>query len=305
MNLQQLNCAVEIARSRSISKASENLHINQSLLKNLIKELESEFSITIFTCSSRGILPTKKGEEFLLYAQEILNRVNQVENLYKKASESHHIRISAPISCYIAQAFVSFIQQLSYNVKNKVSYYGTINSQNTMNKIVSHECSIGIIRYLESYEDYFLHYIEKNDLLAMPLWRFKHQLLVSQDNPLSQKDEIQPTDLEGLIEISHGDPLTSDQTIIQMNVKAPEIVVNEKQSQFELLCQIPQAFMWADPTPHNILMRYPLVQRKCSFINHYCNDVLIYRKGYSLTADEQMFVQKVREEIAALESSAD
>ena len=53
MNLQHLKYAVEVARSRSISKAAESLYISQPFLSKAIRELESDIGIDIFNRTSR------------------------------------------------------------------------------------------------------------------------------------------------------------------------------------------------------------------------------------------------------------
>ena len=308
MNLQQLKYAVEVARSRSISRAAENLYTSQPFLSKAIRELEEDIGIDIFKRTSRGVIPTKKGEEFLVHAQALLDHVDQVETLYKvTAREEYHVEITVPISCYIAQAFVSFLQELSGKARIKVDYQEA-NSMTAISRVAEHDSNIGIIRYQEDYEDYFLRYAERKELITKPLWRFQYHLVLSRDNPLSQKEKIQPADLEDLIEISHGDPTvpslpaSAQMAMKQRSASSREIVVYERQSQFELLCQIPQTYMWASPTPRIVLDRYPLVQRSCGFAGSYSKDVLIYRKGYRLTAEDRLFIQKVKQEISGLEA---
>jgi hypothetical protein len=131
---------------------------------------------------------------------------------------------------------------------------------------------------------------------------------MSKSNPLAHTERIEPEDLENLIEISHGDPTVPAlpvSMLMEMKQKdavSREIVVYERQSQFELLCEIPNTYMWASPTPSSILERYPLVQRTCEIPGNLYKDVFIYRKGYRLTREDSLFLQKVQEEIAALES---
>ena len=48
MKLTQLKYIVEVAETGKISKAAENLYLSQPSLTAAIKELESEFDITIF-----------------------------------------------------------------------------------------------------------------------------------------------------------------------------------------------------------------------------------------------------------------
>lgn len=177
-----------------------------------------------------------------------------------------------------------------------------------IDRVVAHDSNIGIIRYQEDYEDYFLRYVESKDLIAKPLWRYAYQLVMSKESLLAGKSQIDPGDLDGLIEISHGDPTVPSlptSMLIEMRQRDAtprEIVVYERQSQFELLCEIPKTYMWASPTPRSVLERYPLVQKKCALPGNHYKDVLIYRKGYRLTAEDRLFIQKVQEEIASLEA---
>ena len=45
MNIQQLRCIVEIARVGSITKAAENLYMNQPNLSRTVIEFEKEYGV--------------------------------------------------------------------------------------------------------------------------------------------------------------------------------------------------------------------------------------------------------------------
>ena len=85
MNLIHLKYAVEIAKTKSISRAAENLYMGQPNLSRAVKELEDSLNITIFQRNSKGITITPEGEEFLHYARRILNQVEEVEAIYKES----------------------------------------------------------------------------------------------------------------------------------------------------------------------------------------------------------------------------
>ena len=83
MNIVHLKYAVEIARTKSISKAAENLYMAQPNLSRAVKELEEALGITIFKRTSKGITVTPEGEEFLRYAKRIISQVEEVEAIYQ------------------------------------------------------------------------------------------------------------------------------------------------------------------------------------------------------------------------------
>ncbi len=87
VNLQHLKYVVEVEKTGSITQAAQNLYMGQPNLSKAIKELEKNLGIVIFKRTSKGVLPTAQGEEFLRYAKSILDQVQRMENLYRSAGE--------------------------------------------------------------------------------------------------------------------------------------------------------------------------------------------------------------------------
>ena len=79
MNILHLKYAVEIAKTGSLNKAAENLYMGQPNLSRAIRELETSLGITIFERTSRGMIVTADGEEFLQYARRILAQIDEME----------------------------------------------------------------------------------------------------------------------------------------------------------------------------------------------------------------------------------
>ncbi len=306
MDIQHLKYAVEIERHKSISKAAEKLYVSQPFLSKAIRELEKDIGVDIFNRTSRGVVPTKKGEEFLYRAKEILADMEALELHFRdNPSESIRIEISVPIACYISNAFVDFVKELGGGREIKVDYRET-NTMSTIHHVSARDCNIGIVRYQTCFEDYYLRHIESKDLELVPIWDFKYHLVMSKANPLADLEHISTDDLQGLIEISHGDPTVpalSASMLMELRrrvTNSREIVVYERQSQFELLCAMPETYMWASPTPKSVFETYPLTQKSCDFPNNEYRDVLIYRKGYRLTDEDKLFIRKVNETINSL-----
>ena len=97
MNILHLKYAVEVAKTKSISKAAENLYMGQPNLSRAIKELEESLGITIFDRTPKGITLTPQGEEFLQYARRIISQVDEVEQMYKnRASGKQKFSVCVP-----------------------------------------------------------------------------------------------------------------------------------------------------------------------------------------------------------------
>lgn len=307
MDIRHLKYALEVERYGSISKTAERLYVSQPFLSKLIRDLEDDLGFDIFNRSSRGVEPTKKGKEFLMRARAVTTGFDDLESAYQTSRrEELSFDITVPIACYVSHAFVDFIAELGAREKLRVDYRET-NTISAIERVAAQESTIGIIRYQTQYEDYFLRYAEGKDLVVRPLWEFDYHLIVSKLSPLARKELVEFSDLEELIEISHGDPevpalpVSIMQEHRRRDSARREIVVYERQSQFELLCEIPQTYMWASPTPESIFATHPLIQIKCSLPGiSSCKDALIYRRGYSLTQEDRLFVRKVKEVIQTL-----
>jgi len=290
--------ALEVARTGSLNKASQILLVAQPNLSRFIKELEADLGIVIFDRSVKGMTVTPEGQEFLGYARNIIRQIDQVEGLYKNpAAPKQRFSISVPRACYISEAFAQFSRGLGEQPAEL--FYKETNSQRTIRNILEHDFSLGIIRYAQNYEQYFSALMEEKELHSEMICEFTYQLIMSAEHPLAQKEKIAFSDLRPYIEIAHADPYVPSLPLSRVvkeeqlgNVER-HIFVYERASQFELLAENPQTFMWVSPPPQKILDRYGLVRRTCEDNQKVYRDVLVYRKGYRLTALDHAFITEL------------
>ncbi len=309
MKVEHLKYALEVEKTGLISKAAENLYMNQPHLSKAIRELEENIGITIFNRTPKGVVPTKDGAEFLVYARNIVSQIDEVENMYKhRDSDTHKFDVSVPMACYVAQAFIEFVTELSDSKSIDISYHET-NSLVAINSVVNNDNNIAIIRYQTIYEKYFLQFLEEHDLASEQLWEFEYQLIMSVQNPLAMEKQIEYSDLDEYIEITHGYltipsiPAAKAREIMRQNKEKKEIAVFERESQFELLRNIHTTYMWTSPTPANILNTMPLVEKKCNVEHNRYKDVLIYKNGYKMSRQEKHFMSHVKKVIQKLRKS--
>lgn len=301
MNMVHLKYAVEVARTRSISKAAENLYMGQPNLSRAIKELEETLGITIFERTPRGILVTPDGEEFLQYARRIVAQVDEVEELYRTGkTEKQKLSVCVPRASYISQALGEFARTIRTDRPAEIFYKET-NSMRTINNVVKEEYNLGIIRYQTPFHPYFERMFAEKHLNSAMITEFSYLLLVSRESPLAVKEQIRSEDLAPYIEISHADPYVPSLPLIdakkaEMSEHVDKhIFVFERGSQFGLLSAVPTTFMWVSPVPPALLSSYGLVQRRCAIPEKVYRDVLIWRENYKRTPLDNEFVQKVQE----------
>ena len=295
LNILHMKYAVEVAKLGSLNKASESLLIAQPNISRSIKELEADLGITIFNRSAKGMELTPEGEEFINYAQNILKQIDEVDKIYKNASpRKQKFSISVPRACYISEAFAKFSQCLT-NAPAEVFYEET-NSQRTVNNVLTKDYKLGIIRYAENYDKFFKSMLEEKGLGYEMIAEFSYVLIMSKNNPLAEKDIITFDDLAPYVEIAHADPYVPTLPLAKVvkdelpdNVER-RIFIFERASQFDLLSENPETFMWVSPASQKILDRYGLVQKKCVDNKKVYKDVLIFREGYKLSTLDKEFI---------------
>lgn len=300
MNILHMKYAVEVARLGSLNKASEALLIAQPNISRSIKELEADIGISIFNRSAKGMLLTPEGEEFIGYAQSILKQIDEVEKHYKHGSpRKQKFSISVPRACYISEAFAEFSKCLSYDPAE--IFYKETNSQRTINNVLNNDYKLGIIRYAENYDKFFKAMLAEKGLAYEVIAEFTYVIIMSKDNPLAEKEEIVFDDLPPYVEIAHADPYVPSMPLSKVvKEELPDnidrrIFIFERASQFDLLSENSDTFMWVSPASQRILDRYGLVQRKCVDNKKIYKDVLIYRDGYRLSELDKQFITKLCE----------
>jgi DNA-binding transcriptional LysR family regulator len=293
--------AIEIERTRSITKAAENLYMAQPNLSKAIKELEDTVGFTIFERNSKGVIPTGKGLEFLVYARKILDEMEHIHKLTDAENlERQSFSISIPRGSYIAAGFTKFAGELDFEKEININIQET-NSISTINNVIDNKFNLGIIRYQTMYENYYVDYLADKHLSCDQIWEFEYLALMSKHHALAKDEDVEFCRLKSYIEIIHGDTVVPYLNAAELRYPSSEaipkkrIYLYERCNQFELLSSLPTTYMWVSPIPDKLLKRHELIQRKCVFPNNRYKDVLIYPKGYSFTALDKKFIDRIFE----------
>ena len=304
MNTLHLKYAVEVEKTGSISKAAENLFMNQPHLSKTIKELEDSLGVVIFKRSTKGVVPTRRGREFLNYAKKILAQVEEIESLYKPEDASTVcFDVAVPRASYISFAFTEFLRTLEEVRDFRVNYRET-NALSVIKDVFEMENSLGIVRYQLADEYYYMDMLRERELAFEPILEFEYLALMSEGHPLAAKRNADIGDFMRYTEIVHGDrffptlPRGESRAEAQAGEDRREIALYERGSQMEILARVPGTYMWVSPMPPEVLSRFSLVQKRCPSADNRHKDILIYRNGYSLSAEALAFIDKLRETAA-------
>ncbi len=291
--------AVVVAETKSINKAAELLYVGQPTLSRAIKELETGLGVAIFERSAKGMFLTPDGETFVRYAKTVLEQVDAIEEMFKKGRASKkRFSVSVPRASYITEAFAAFSTLIEKNSPIEIFYKET-NSMRTLRNVLQDNYKLGIVRYAENYDKYYKAMMEEKGLEHELVTKFRYVLLMNKNSPLAKKESITYDDLKDKIEIAHADPYVPSLPLAQIKKEElPDnsegrIFVFERASQFELLSSNEETFMWVSAIPQKLLERYGLTQRICEENRRVYKDVLIYRKDYTLSALDNLFIEQL------------
>lgn len=112
MTLQQIYYALTVAEFGSMNKAAEALFISQPSLTSAIKEVENDAGISIFLRTGKGVVQTREGEEFLIYARQVYQQYELLRQKYGTAGKiKRKFGVSTQHYSFAIKAFVETVKK--------------------------------------------------------------------------------------------------------------------------------------------------------------------------------------------------
>lgn len=97
MNLTQLKYFQAVCVYQTVSAAAAYLHVSQPTLSSAIKELESEFGLTLFRRQHSGMVLTEAGELLSKMSKDLLARAEEIETvMHDLGKENKKLRLGVP-----------------------------------------------------------------------------------------------------------------------------------------------------------------------------------------------------------------
>ena len=109
LNLDQLYYVREILHTRSITVASENLHVTQSAISQSITLLEKEVGIPLFHRSRQGTIPTQEGKSILFKILETLKKLDELQSEIQSINSSYTGKIKVAT---IPSIFMTYLPRI-------------------------------------------------------------------------------------------------------------------------------------------------------------------------------------------------
>ena len=197
MTLQQLKYVIEVADRGSITEAAKSLFIAQPSLSAAIHELEAETDTKIFKRSSRGVLITPEGAEFLGYARQVVQQAALIEDKYiARSSVRQRFSVSTQHYSFTSSAFVELVR-----AQGGEAYEFTLRegkTYDTINDVRTLRSEMGVL-YLSRFNEAVIRkMLRESNLVFSELFSARPHIFVGRNNPLAGRESVTLADLEPL-----------------------------------------------------------------------------------------------------------
>lgn len=189
MTIVQLKYAITIANVSSMRQAADKLFISQPALSSSIRELEEELGIHIFERTSRGIIVTEEGKEFLEYAKQAVSQYAILEDRYiSEDKNKNHFSVSMQHYVFAVRAFVNTIKK--YDSSKYVYTVRETKTYEVLSDVSDLKSEVGIVAYTKDNEKLMKKLFQKNRLCFEQLMVRDTYAYVSRNHPLAHRKEI-------------------------------------------------------------------------------------------------------------------
>lgn len=201
MNIRHLQYLVRVAETGSITQAAKELYISQPSLSNAIANLEKDMNIQILNRSAKGIMLTKDGEEFLAYANQVLEQVELMDRRYKqKDSPKRIFSVSSHHYSFVVEAFVKLLKEIDAEF-----YQANLNEGRTheiIEDVTNLRSEVGVLYRSHYNERVITTKLAEQHLTFHPLRIAEPHLFVCKNHPLVGKEVVTMADLEPFPKLS-------------------------------------------------------------------------------------------------------
>ena len=195
MTLQQLRYVIEVAKTGSMNVAAKQLFVSQPSLSMAIRELEDDVHISIFERTTKGVVITAEGEEFLGYARQIINQVELLEDKYIEAGQiKKKFGVSAQHYSFAVKAFVEMVK--GFDMDKYEFAIREARTHDVIHDVVTGKSEIGIL-YTNDFNEKVLNKIFKdNQLEFVHLFTCEGYAYLWKNHPLAGKKVIALEELQ-------------------------------------------------------------------------------------------------------------
>lgn len=187
MDTKELKSFIAVYEERSINAASSRLFITPQGLSQIIKRMEIELEIDLFTRTSSGVIPTQYGDALYERSKKIMDELDNIKMNTQVSGQNKkyklHVVSTLGVIDYLT---VRFIKEFKENHRNIELSITELPDRYVKEHIVSGEAEIGFLAGP----------IDTTVFTAIPFTKHKHCLVINKNHPLAKKKKVSYLDLD-------------------------------------------------------------------------------------------------------------
>lgn len=194
MTLQNLRYVIEVANSRSFSKAAQALFMSQSALSTAVREVEEELGTKIFLRTNRGVTLTTDGEDCVKYCREIIERSDYLLSRYNSRNASHtNFSVSSQHLPFAMRAYQDLL-----DLHMPEEYNAAIRENNTsaiLHDVSSERSELGVAVFQKEQLELMHRSLYVHDLQFTELDEINTYVFLRNKHPLAHHTALSLSDL--------------------------------------------------------------------------------------------------------------
>ena len=245
MKLEQIEQAIMVAKTKSISLAAESLFISQPNLSLSIKRLEEEIGYPIFERTNKGVEVTPLGQNFIDLATLIMMQIRQLQNIgsYAARKSRQLLGIAHMHYRYVNHAAAELFNRHA-DQELRLEIHEGIRAQ-VVSMVEDRLCDVGLIGMYSHFHKITIKQLETKGIQYFRLCSSPVTVLVGKGNPLYHAEGREVT-LEMLREfplvvfdeVELG-PYTSILDALGLGSQITRVVVGERATLSDMLDKTP------------------------------------------------------------------
>ncbi|MGP4905320.1 LysR substrate-binding domain-containing protein [Psychrobacter faecalis] len=183
ISIRQLSAFISVADNGSFTRASEQMHLTQSAVSGLIKELESSLGIVLFDRTTRQLSLSVVGHHLLPQARRILNEMQLFENEASSLTSLAKGQVRLAVSQFAASSMPAVIAQFAKAYPDISVSLLDCSAENVLEHIQNIEVDLGVgtERGFKEPDD---------DISADLLYQLPFCVVMPDNHALAQKSEV-------------------------------------------------------------------------------------------------------------------
>lgn len=183
ISIRQLSAFISVADNGSFTRASEQMHLTQSAVSGLIKELESSLGIVLFDRTTRQLSLSVVGHHLLPQARRILNEMQLFENEASSLTSLAQGQVRLAVSQFAASSMPAVIAQFAKAYPDISVSLLDCSAENVLEHIQNIEVDLGV-----GTERGFME--PDDDISADLLYQLPFCVVMPDNHALAQKSEV-------------------------------------------------------------------------------------------------------------------